>query len=252
MYPILFEIGPIRIASFGLMMLLGFLTGRYLLKRELIRKGFDPDLTDSIVLSTMVGGIGGAKLFYLFENLDFLYRDPIGMIFSGSGLTWYGGLIGGAAAVLWTLHRYGHLRWEIPDAMVPSLIAGYFFGRGGCQLAGDGDYGLPSDLPWAMAYPNGTVPTLDRVHPAPVYEMLEMAILFAILWRLRTRIQTPGVLLCVYLILAGAARFAVEFIRLNPKVSLGLTLYQWISLALIVGGALYTSRLRRRAPISPL
>ena len=246
MHPIIFEIGPVRIASYGVMLVVGFLTGLTLLKRELVRKGLGAALGDRILMAAMLGGIVGGKLFHLLENPGLVAQDPVGMIFSGYGLAFYGGFIGGAAAVLWTLHRHASLNLQVLDAIAPSLVVGYFFGRGGCQLSGDGCYGVPTDLPFGMAYPNAIVPTLVPVHPTPLYEMLEMAVLFGLLWSLRTRIQMPGILFCIYLILAGAFRFAVEFVRRTPEVALGLTVHQWISLALILFGAVYAAWLHRR------
>ena len=125
-----------------------------------------------------------------------------------------------------------------------ALAIGYGIGRIGCQLAGDGDYGVATDLPWGMAYPNGVVPTLEKVHPAPVYETLLGLAIFAILWRLRLRFEKPGQLFSLYLVLAGAARFAVEIIRLNPDVVWGLSAAQLISLVMIAAGIGLGIRLR--------
>ncbi|MGY8823333.1 MAG: prolipoprotein diacylglyceryl transferase, partial [Candidatus Latescibacterota bacterium] len=116
---------------------------------------------------------------------------------------------------------------------------GYAIGRIGCQLAGDGDYGAPTDLPWAMAYPNGVVPTLEKVHPAPVYETLSHLSIFAFLWWARKKISTPGLSFCIYLSLAGLARFGVETIRINPRVFWGLSEAQLISIAMMAVGLLW-------------
>ena len=102
------------------------------------------------------------------------------------------------------------------------LAAGYAIGRIGCQLAGDGDYGIPWDGPWAMAYPDGTVPTTEEVHPTPVYETIAMGIVALLLWRWRHRWRA-GTLFGLWLVLAGAERFLVEFVRRNDDVFLGLT-----------------------------
>jgi len=116
------------------------------------------------------------------------------------------------------------------------LAIGYAIGRIGCQLSGDGDYGIHSSLPWAMSYPDGTVPTTDTVHPTPVYETLAMGVVAAVLWRLRDRFA-PGVLFGLYLMFAGIERFLVEFIRRNDDVVAGLTQPQLISLAMLGLGA---------------
>jgi phosphatidylglycerol:prolipoprotein diacylglycerol transferase len=116
----------------------------------------------------------------------------------------------------------------------------------GCQLSGDGDYGTQSDLPWAMAYPDGTVPTTDEVHPTPVYETLAMGLAGVVLWRLRDRVA-PGMLFGLYLIFAGIERFLVEFIRRNEDVVVGLTQAQLIALAMLALGAGIVAT-RRAAP----
>ncbi|MCZ6635091.1 MAG: prolipoprotein diacylglyceryl transferase [bacterium] len=245
MSPILFEYGPLRIATYGVMLAIGFLAGLFVLRRELVRKGLDNALADHIVMAAMIGGIVGGKLFHVLEFPDALLADPMGTIFSGSGLAWYGGFLGGTGAVFWTLRRHDALDFNTIDAMAPTLAVGYFFGRGGCQLSGDGCYGIPTDVPWAMTYPHGTVPTHLYVHPTPLYEMLQMVILFAILWSLRKRLHPPGLLFALYLILAGLSLFSEEFVRRTPEVALGLTVHQWVSLALMGIGILLIIRLKR-------
>ena len=245
MSPILFEIGPIRIATYGVMLAIGFLVALFVLKTELRRCGHNAALADHIVLAAMIGGIVGGKLFHILEYPQTALADPFGTIFSGYGLAWFGGFLGGSGAAFWSLRRHDALNGSALDAAAPALVVGYFFGRGGCHLSGDGCYGIHTDGPWGMTYPNGTVPTLIPVHPTPLYEMLQMAVIFLVLWRLRTRLQTPGLLFCLYLILMGTARFGVEFVRRTPKVALGFTVHQWVSLALIAVGIGVAIRLRR-------
>ncbi|MBI4553551.1 MAG: prolipoprotein diacylglyceryl transferase [Candidatus Latescibacteria bacterium] len=251
MYPILFKLGPIQIAGYGVMMTLGFFTGLVLLRRELARKGLDVALAEWVIIAAMAGGLAGAKLYYLIETYPAVTQDPAGMIISGSGFTWYGGLIVGAVAVITAIRRSGQPLLPAIDAVAPELAIGYAFGRMGCQLAGDGDYGMPTDLPWGMAYPNGTVPTIERVHPAPVYEILQSLLIFWVLWSLRVRLKQPGQLFGVYLILTGIARFAVEFIRLNPPMLFGLSDAQVISLLMVVGGSVWVVAMHRGSGTSP-
>jgi phosphatidylglycerol:prolipoprotein diacylglycerol transferase len=175
------------------------------------------------------GGIAGAKVWYVIEKGD------LGSLFSGTGLVFYGGAIGGALAVMAYAKHRDFLDYRLFDMGAPALAIGYAVGRLGCQLAGDGDYGIPSDLPWAMSYPDGTVPTTDTVHPTPVYETLAMGVAGVVLWRMRDRFA-PGVLFGLYLIFAGIERFLVEFIRRNEEVVAGLTQPQLISLALLALG----------------
>ena len=131
-----------------------------------------------------------------------------------------------------------------------ALALGYAIGRIGCQLSGDGDYGVESDLPWAMAYPEGTVPTNEEVHPTPVYETVSMGIVTVVLWHLRNRLA-PGVVFGLYLVLAGSERFLVEFIRRNDSVLAGLTLAQLVSLAMLaLGAAVIWSRRAAPRPVT--
>ncbi|MEA2424434.1 MAG: phosphatidylglycerol---prolipoprotein diacylglyceryl transferase, partial [Thermoleophilaceae bacterium] len=183
------------------------------------------------------------------ENWSTVKGDLLGNLFSGSGLIWYGGVIGGAlGAVIWAWRR-GWLSWGLADLACIPLALGYAIGRCGCQLSGDGDYGKPSDLPWAMAYPKGTVPTKIEVHPTPIYETLTMGIVALVLWSLRDRFGS-GRLFALYLILAGIERLLVEFVRRNHHVLAGLTLPQLFSIAMIAGGLALTARMRQR-PMQP-
>jgi phosphatidylglycerol:prolipoprotein diacylglycerol transferase len=190
-----------------------------------------------------VGGVVGSRLDYVVQNYDDVSGDLLGNVFSGSGLVWYGGLIGGAAGVLLWAWRRGYLGVQLLDVLAPALALGYAIGRVGCQLSGDGDYGTRSDLPWAMSYPDGTVPTTDEVHPTPVYETFAMGLVALALWQLRDRLR-PGALFALYLVLAGLERLLVEFVRRNDEVVAGLTLAQLLSLAMIAAGAAWIARLR--------
>ena len=245
MYPTLLELGPIKIHSFGAMVAIGFLAGLYLIKKELQRRGIDPEVGSSVVTASMFGGLGGAKLYFvLFESPEYLTGwEMFKSLFSGSGLTFYGGFAVAAAAALWVIRRRQVAVLPVVDAIGIGISIGYAIGRIGCQLAGDGDYGIPTDLPWGMAYPNGVVPTLQIVHPTPVYETLMGLAICGILWFSRTRIGIPGLLFCVYLVLSGAARFAVEFIRINQRVLWGLSDAQLISIAMIALGLVWGLRL---------
>jgi phosphatidylglycerol:prolipoprotein diacylglycerol transferase len=183
----------------------------------------------------------------VIENYDDVKDDLLGNLFTGTGLVWFGGLIGGAIAVcLWAWYR-GFLTLALLDLAAPDLAVGQAIGRVGCQLSGDGDYGQPWDGPWAMAYPDGTVPTDEPVHPTPVYETLALGLIALVLWRLRFRL-TNGLLFALYLLLAGTERLLVEFIRRNDEVAIGLTQAQLISLAMIVAGGLWLLLAARRTP----
>jgi len=241
MSPILFEYDPLRIGVYGVMLAIGLLCASWVLKREFRRRNLDSTLADSVAFAAMVGGIIGAKVFHVLEYPHNFFTAPLGTLFSTLGWAWYGGFLGGAAAVLFILRRNNALNWPAVDAIAPALVTGYFFGRGGCELSGDGCYGIPTDLPWARSYPNGIVPTLDHVHPTPIYEMIQMVCIFGILWALRDKLR-PGMTFGLYLILMALARFFVEFVRLTPEVFIGLTVHQWVSIGLVLIGLYLINR----------
>ncbi len=244
------HLGPLTLQTFGLMMGLGFVVAGLLASRRLKEIGRPPDWAYEMVFAALVGGIVGARLWSVIENWDEASDDVFGSLFSGSGLVFYGGLLGGALTVLaWAKWR-GALDLKTFDVAAPGLAAAYAIGRIGCQLAGDGDYGKAWDGPWAMAYPDGTVPTTDEVHPTPVYETLTMGLLAWFLWRRRDSMP-PGALFALYLVLAGAERFLVEFLRRNDRVVAGLTVPQLVALAMVAGGAVWLAVLLRGGRTMP-
>jgi phosphatidylglycerol:prolipoprotein diacylglycerol transferase len=236
------QLGPLELKTFGICFALGFVAAGTVLARRLVELDKPPDWAYELVFAGLVGGVVGSRIDYLLQNWDQVSDDVLGNLFSGSGLVWFGGVVGGAVGVvLWARWR-GWLSLRMLDACAVPLALGYAIGRVGCQLSGDGDYGEASDLPWAMAYPDGTVPTTDEVHPTPVYETLAMGFVALLLWRWRDRFR-PGVLFALYLVLAGLERLLVEFIRRNDEVVVGLTLAQLVSLGMIAaGGAFLVSR----------
>ena len=273
MYPRLFTIGPITVYSFGLMLGIGFLAASWILARELKRKGLDPNLSSNIILLAIVFGIAGSKLLFLIENWESFIRSPVSMTFSTGGLTWYGGFILATFAIMIYVRRKNIPFLKICDASAPALMLSYGIARIGCHLAGDGDYGFPTDLPWACVYSNGTdppsmalrdfpeivskygingvVPDATPVHPAPLYEFISGVLLFLVLWHLRTRFSTDGKLFMVYLILSGIARILVEFIRINPRIVFGLTEAQVIGVGIVFAGSAGLLLLARKNTASP-
>lgn len=239
------SIGPIELKTFGLMFGLAFVVCGAVIARRLRELDRPVDWAYEMVFAALIGGLVGARLYWIAANWDEAQDDLLGTIFSGSGLTWFGGALGGALAViLWARWR-DWLGLQLLDTAAPALAIGYAVGRVGCQLSGDGDYGEPSDLPWAMAYPDGVVPTDDEVHPTPIYESLTMGLVALLLWRLRDALR-PGALFALYLVLAGAERLLVEFVRRNEAVLLGFTEAQLTSLAMIIGGGVWLLVLGRR------
>ncbi len=257
MCPRLLQIGPFTIYGYGLMLAIGFIVGSYLITYDMKRRGMGPNLGNTITLIALIAGVAGSKVLFLFENWSYFLDDPIGMAFSPSGLTFYGGFLLATLAIYIYLKKRGIHFLLAADAIAPGLLIAYGIARIGCHLAGDGDYGLPTTLPWgtdyskgtyppsiafrnvpeiASEYPGGIVPDTTLCHPTPMYEFLACGILFFILWRLRTRLQPEGKLFMLYLIVAGLERFAIEFIRVNPRSSLGLSEAQFIALALVLSG----------------
>jgi phosphatidylglycerol:prolipoprotein diacylglycerol transferase len=237
----------ISIKTFGLAFALGFLACGALVARRCRELGRPVDWAYEIVFAALVGGIVGARGYYLVQNYERVRHDIVGSIFSGSGLVWYGGAIGGAIGVLAWMRWRKVLELKMLDMAATALALGYAIGRIGCQVSGDGDYGIRSSLPWAMGYPHGTVPTPPgvRVQPTPIYETVAMCLVAYTLWRLRDRVR-PGVVFALYLVLSGLERFLVEFIRRNNEVLAGLTAPQLESALLLVAGAAWIVLLLRR------
>jgi phosphatidylglycerol---prolipoprotein diacylglyceryl transferase len=258
MIPIILRLGPVTIYSYGLMMALGFIAADLLINHECRRRGFQPEMATALIVWGAIGGLAGARLYDVFENWSAYMSHPVSIVFSGAGFVWYGGLIGGIAASWLVARHYGISFLTIADMCSAPLALGMAFGRMGCQLSGDGDWGLPSSLPWAMAYPRAivgwgpeTVLKLDshgnlvsgffhgvRVHPTPIYESILYVAIFGFLWSIRKKVRLEGELLYLYLILAGAARFLVEIVRINPRVLWGLSEAQMISLIMIATGSI--------------
>lgn len=235
MLPVLFEVFGVPINSYGLSKALAALSAAYLLGREFRRRrGWDPDHAWTMVMVATVLGFIGAKIYYLLENIQNLSPH----LFGSSGFTWYGGLVGGVLSIVVMARRYRVPLGEFAGMAAAPLSLAYGIGRIGCFLSGDGTYGKPSDVPWAMAFPNGTMPTLERVHPTALYEAIIAFILAGVLWALRARL-VPVALFGLYAVASGLARFLVEELRINDEVLLGLTQPQlWSLLLAAIGAAL--------------
>jgi phosphatidylglycerol:prolipoprotein diacylglycerol transferase len=239
------------------MLALGFIAGSYLLVNEFKRRKLDPNIANNITLIALVAGVAGSKILYLIENWSSFIIDPIGMTFNPGGLTYYGGFILAAFSIYIYGNKKGIKFFTIADAIVPGLILGYGIARIGCHLAGDGDYGFPTTLPWGTDYskgtyppsiafqdfpkitsqfPGGIVPNNIPCHPTPVYEFNMCALICWFLWSIRKKTVPTGKLFMIYLMLAGIERFFIEFLRPNPRMVLGLSEAQLISLALIAVG----------------
>ena len=250
-FPLQWDLGPIEITGYGLMLMVAFLMGGWLIARQLREAKLKEDYAADMVAAAVIGGIIGAKLWYVA-----LTGDP-DALFSRGGLVWYGGFIGGALAVIlnsWRLRV--PIRWTMQLA-APALAAAYALGRVGCFLVND-DYGRPSDLPWAVKFPEGLPPstaenlknlfgipippgidpaTVLAVHPTQIYEALAMLLAFAVLWSLRKSSRPVGWLFGLYLVFAGVERFLVEILRAKDDRFLGpFTLAQLTSAIIVVIG----------------
>jgi len=251
MYPEIIKLGPISIYSYGLMLGIAFITASYLLTLELKRVNLNVNIASEITTIALIFGIIGAKLFHLFEYWDEFINDPL-MAFSPAGLTFYGGFLLATLAIFIYIKRKKLSFLQIADLNAPGLALAYGIARIGCHLSGDGDYGIVSNLPWAYSYAKGTVPTPPgvTVHPTPIYELIAGILIFMFLWSKRKKYNVNGKLFFVYLILTAIARFLVEIIRINPRILLGLSEAQIISIILIIISIIALIILKKKEQIS--
>ena len=261
-YPFNLQLGPLSITGYGIMMMVGFLMGGWLIDRNLRERSWRNEYAADITVAAVIGGIIGAKLWYVAATGEW------GSLFSRGGLVWYGGFIGGALVVLlngWRLKV--PMRWTL-ELTAPALAAAYALGRIGCFMVGD-DYGVPTSLPWGVQFPQGLPPTtagslasnygvpipagatpetLLAVHPTQLYEAFLMIAVFMVLWRLRRHTRGTGWLFGVYLVLAGTERFLVEFVRAKEDRVFGeFTLAQLVAIAIVALGVALVSAWKDKA-----
>jgi phosphatidylglycerol---prolipoprotein diacylglyceryl transferase len=229
----LFRIGSFEITSFGVLVATGALVGLWLFRRELRRAGLPDDGIDA-AFAGVFGGLFGAKLWW---TVEFYGTEPfLSLLFSRGGLSWFGGLTAGLAAGL-TVIRVKRLPLvSTLAAAAPALAIGHAIGRIGCFMVGD-DYGKVSELPWAVAFPQGLPPTLARVHPTQLYEAIPLFMIGWLLLLSRRRKLDDRVILGLYFVMAGTTRFAIEFVRVNERVLGPLTIAHSASLGVTALGA---------------
>ena len=238
MYPELFTIPGINytVSSFGVMMSLGFLFGYWITCIRMEQLGLDPEPVTNILVWIMLGGVIGSKLYYA---VDVSLREGypfFDLFFARAGITWYGGLMGGALAGVLGCRFHKVSTFSFANAVAPALAAGQSLGRIGCFLVGD-DYGKVTDVPWAMSFPEGAPPTFETVHPTQLYEVAWLIPVAGFLWWRRDK---SPFLLGEYLALNGAGRIVIEHWRVNEQVLFGLTEPQVIGVGLIaIGTALW-------------
>ena len=252
------HLGPLTIPTFGLMVATALIVSAYILQADFNRRGFNADAFGMITIAGLLGIIG-AKLYHLLETPAEFFANPFSLFFSRYGFAWFGGFLGGFGAMLYLGRRARLPMLEFLDACSPAACFGYAIGRIGCLLSGDGDYGRPTSLPWGMSFPNGVVPTLERVHPTPLYEFAVWCLIGALLWHLGSKAlqetkssgakMPPGEIFSYYLILTGIARFLVEIIRINPRSFLGMSNAQAVSVLSVIAGIFLLVRLKMQSPV---
>lgn len=240
------HLGPIRLGTYGIFVALGLFTAFYVVRADLRRRLLDAD-PNVIVGLTGIAGLVGARLYHLAESPSEFFADPWHLLFSSMGFAWFGSVIAGLIALLLIGRHYKIGSLRMLDIASPAAAIGYGIGRIGCLISGDGDYGTPTSLPWGMSFPNGIVPTDQRVHPTPLYEFLASLVIFWALWKLGARwlgkgSGADGKVFAAYLLLSGVARFLVEFIRINPRSFFGMTNAQTASLAGVLLGVILLMR----------
>jgi phosphatidylglycerol:prolipoprotein diacylglycerol transferase len=238
MYPFI-HIGHFNLPTFGLMLWLAAVAAAVVVERGFRRAHIEADAV-GIVAITVVAGIVGAKLWHVVDTPADFHELGWRVLYDSAGFAWYGGLAFGIAALVlqgwWA--KIGALRTL--DLAAPAAAIGYGVGRIGCFLSGDGCYGIPTSLPWGMSFPHGIDPTVVRVHPTPLYEMVAGLLIGLWLWRRGGKPHATGAILGQYLALSGLARFLVEFIRRNPKVIFGLSNAQLASAGAALAGVAIT------------
>ncbi len=224
-----------HVPTFGLMLWLAAVCGALILDRTFRRAGIDADAVGMVAVA-VVAGIIGAKLWHVLDTPSEFREYGWRVLYDSAGFAWYGGLLASILALVLQGWRAGVGGLRTLDLAGPAAAVGYGVGRIGCFLSGDGCYGIPTNLPWGMSFPNGIEPTLVPVHPTPLYEFAAALLIGLWLWK---RLATPrptGWMLGEYLMLTGLARFLVEFIRRNPKVLWGLSNAQLASAASVLVG----------------
>ena len=250
MYPFI-HIGHFSIGTFGLCLWLASVCACWALYCNFRRHGVDADAV-GVAAYTTVGGVVGAKLWHVLEDPALLMQQPLTVLFDRAGFAWFGGLLAGIAVLVWSGRQAKVGGLGMLDLAAPAVSVGYGVGRIGCLVSGDGDYGIPTSLPWGMSFPHGLVPTTQKVHPTPIYELLVALLIAAYLWRRGAKSadgRTPplGQITGEYLVLSGVARFLVEFIRINPRIYWGMSNAQVASLGSIAAGILLIVWARRHS-----
>ena len=275
MYPYL-NIGPVHLGTFGLLLWLAAVAATVVLHHNFVRNRVDADAL-SVVAFVVIAGVIGAKLWHELQNVPELrssmrqialpgWRHPVDILMGflhwfQAGFAWFGGMLAGIAMLMWQGRvakspdgsgPLGAIR--MLDLAAPAAAIGYGVGRIGCLTLGDGDYGIPTTLPWGVHMsPDALVPTTALVQPTPVYELLFSLALGWLLWRLGRKFHPVGWMTGLYLALSGLGRFLVEFVRINPKLYLGMSNAQVAAVgSMLVGVVVMVMAGRRSAAVQPV
>lgn len=268
-HPFVINIGPLELTGFGLAVLMAFVVAQIISQHELLRQGHqkEADAIPDLILASVIGTLIGGKLYY-----SALVVHDWSALFSRAGFVFWGGFIGAVTAVWLMIRKKGLSFWRFADVGGISIAAGYSVGRTGCWAVGD-DYGRPWDGPLAVMFPEGQPPstagwmfqdfgipipegatanTVLAVHPTQLYETALGFLMFLLLWRFRNHPRAPGWLFGMYLVLAGAERFLIEFFRAkDDRGFMGFTLAQGIAVALAIAG-IVVMQMRRTGPATPV
>lgn len=258
MYPILFDFGYFKIGAYGVLLAAAFISGYFLVIRQFKKFGGDIDLAWDLNFLAIFGGLVGSRILFIIENINDFFKSPVSMIASTTGFSVLGGYIMAFGLCYIRIKKAKESSLRVLDLYSPSLALGYCIGRLGCIMAGDGCYGIPTDKPWGMTFPNGIVSTLSSsnsmlvdlyikifpgkpvpenisVHPTPLYESLLTLVLFFILLLGKWDIG-KGRRFALFLVWFGVSRFFIEFIRLNPFDYFGMTSSQVLSIFFVLTG----------------
>ncbi len=265
-HPFSYDIGPIQITGFGIAILMCFVVAQVVAERELVRRGHDPSPIADMVFAALVGGLLGAKLYYV------VVLGNWNALFDRAGFVYWGGFIGGALAVMAVVVHKRAGVWRMADVSAAALAGAYAIGRSGCWAIGD-DYGRPWNGILAVAFPDGAPPstagvmahdfgvaipagvsatTVLSVYPTQLLEVAMGLGMFCFLWRLRDHAHAEGWLFGVYALLSGLERFLIEFLRAkDDRLAIGLTYAQLIALGIMTLGVVITARRWQVGPGAP-
>ncbi len=217
------------------MLALAFIAAIFVVRNELARKGMDGDIAFDLAIYSLVGGLVGARFAYVAGHFEEYVKFPLRMLaLWQGGLVFYGGLVGGAAAILLVARRKKLNLAKTADAMAPALALGSAIGRLGCFARGC-CYGIPTSLPWGVTFTDlhAAAPLGIAIHPTQLYEFGYNVVIFGILWASRKKVKDDGMAFWLFLGLYGVFRFLVEFLRAKPVVAFGMGGSQLFSLAIV-------------------